>query len=189
MGMGVGPAYPQVAIQRLRSLTTERTGPGAATLAHDVDDITVEVHIVDLQAHQLVQPCPGVEEQPEKGLVAAVVERLAVARLEDGANLVQVELLDRLLGHGRRVHLLHRRRRNLAFVDEPLEERGQGSVPVVGGRRLVARQLIGDEGLDVLATDVHRHRRHACGGQEAFEPLRRRHVGLDSLRSLVVCSQ
>jgi hypothetical protein len=55
-----------------------------------------------------------------------------------------------LLGQLGRFHAVHRAAREVALGHRPLEEGVQAAVAVVGGGRLPAGQLVGDEGLDVL---------------------------------------
>ena len=74
----------------------------------------------------------------------------------------------------------------VAFGYGPLEEGVQAQVPVVGGGRLPAGELVGDEVLDVLAPEFDGEERMAVGlevgGQQPYGV----GVGLDGPWALVL---
>jgi hypothetical protein len=59
---------------------------------------------------------------------------------------------DGLLREAGRSHAVHRAGLEVALGHRPLEEGVETPVAVVGGRRLPASELVGDEVLDVLAS-------------------------------------
>lgn len=83
----------------------------------------------------------------------------ALARREEALELVVGEDRLRRLGHVRRPHPGHRAGPQLALVDQPGKEALEPAVPVGRGRGAPARELIGDERLDVLAADRRDGRR------------------------------
>jgi hypothetical protein len=69
----------------------------------------------------------------------------------------------RLLGQLRRLHPVHGAGLEVSLGHRPLEEGVQAPVAVVGGGRLPAGQLVGDERLDVLALEYAGESRVAVG--------------------------
>ena len=68
--------------------------------------------------------------------------------------MLRPDHVDRLLGQLRRLHAVHGADLKVALGHRPLEEGLQAAVAVVGGGRLPAGQLVGDELLDVLASEL-----------------------------------
>jgi hypothetical protein len=94
--------------------------------------------------------------------------------------------LDWLFWQLRRPHPLHRIGLQVPLGHHPLEEGVQAPVAVVGGGGLPAAQLVGDEGLEVLALELPGEERLgvrlAVGGEQPD----RVGVGLDGPGALVL---
>jgi hypothetical protein len=94
--------------------------------------------------------------------------------------------VDRLLGELRWLHAVHQAGLQVALGQRPLEEGVQTPVAVVGGRRLPAGQLVGDELLDVLAFELAGEERLAMSVAVGGEQPDGVGVGLDRPRALVL---
>ena len=93
----------------------------------------------ELEPQQLAPADPGVGERPHEGLVAAADEApVALADGEQGAELGLPEDGRWFLRQPRWLHAVHRAVPDLAFLDQPPEERMGAPVAVVGGGRLPA---------------------------------------------------
>jgi hypothetical protein len=86
----------------------------------------------------------------------------------------------------RRLHPLHGVGLKVALSHHPLEEGVQAAVAVVGGGRLPAGQLVGDEGLDVLTAELAGEQRLAVSLTVAGEEPDGVGVGLDGPGALVL---
>ena len=95
----------------------------------------------------------GVEEDPDDGGVAAVLEGVARAGLEQPGELVEVEDRHGLFGHRGRAHCLHRGPLELAVDDEPAEELLQRAVVLGDGGRCDALVHRGQVALERAAGD------------------------------------
>ena len=96
----------------------------------------------------------AVEQHPHDRLVAAACERVIFgADPQQSPDLVVAQHRRQLLPDDRWLHPLHRRGLDHLLLDRPFEERLETAVAVVRGRGPVTSKLVGDEGLDVLATD------------------------------------
>ena len=137
-----------VAIERLGRLRPERDDAVSGALADDEHHLGLEVDVLHADADHLPQPHARVDEQPDDGVIAAAHPVLAAGGVQQGA-----QLLVRQHGHGafvgglRRLHLRHRRHRDLVLLDEPAEPLLQTAEPEYhrahrgAGRRAVVKLL------------------------------------------------
>jgi hypothetical protein len=74
VGQPMSLSRPQVAVQCLGGLTTDRQRPGSSTLAQHPEAPLVQVDIVQGHADALGPAHPGVDQQQDDGGVAAAGE-------------------------------------------------------------------------------------------------------------------
>jgi hypothetical protein len=73
--VSVTAADAEVAVDGLGRLLAKGTGSRAAALAHDdCHGPRLELDVLDFQAGELAAPHPGIEQEPDDGVVPAVVE-------------------------------------------------------------------------------------------------------------------
>jgi site-specific recombinase XerD len=145
---------PQVAVERLGGLAADRERPGAAALAEHPHHPLVQVNVVQRHADTLGAAHAGIDQQQDDGGVAPAGEVAALAGLEESNQLLCPHHADGLLGKVRWLHAVHGAGVEVSFGHRPLEEGVQAAVAVVGGGRLPAGELVGDELLDVLAPQL-----------------------------------
>jgi hypothetical protein len=92
-----------------------------------------------------------------------LVQFAPLAGLEQPSEVLGPDHVDGLLGELGRPHAVHRAGLKVALGHGPLEEGVQAPVAVVGGRRLPAGELVGDERLDVLAAEFAGEERLTVG--------------------------
>jgi hypothetical protein len=119
-------------------------------------------------------------------ITAAACEIAALTGLEQPSQLLGPNHADRLLGQLGRSHAIHRTGRQVTLSYGPLEEGVQAPVAVVGGRRLPAGELVGDELLDVLAARFAGEDRTAVGLAVGGQQPDGVGVGLDCPGALVL---
>ena len=142
--------------------------------------------VVQAQAEQLAAAHAGVDEQPDDGLVAHVLEPAGRAGPKQRLELLLAQHPDRLLGHRGWSHAPHRRLADLALFDEEPEELLHGSVAVRDRRRAAAGCLqLDDPAFDVLSSDLPHGPGAAGAGQEGVELAHGLEVGLDRARRAV----
>ena len=115
------------------------------------DNPLVQVDIVHGHADALGPAHPGVHQEQDDGGVAAAGEVATLADLWQPSQVLRPNGLNRLLGQLRRLHAVHRAGLEVSLDHGPLEEGVQASVAVVGGGRLPADELVGDELLERAA--------------------------------------
>jgi hypothetical protein len=153
----------QVAVERLRGLAADGQRPRPAALAEHPDDPLVHVDIVEGHADALGAAPAAVDQQQDDGGVAATGEVAPLAGREQPSQVLGPDHVDRLLGELGWLHAVHGAGRQVALGDRPLEEGAQAPVAVVGGGRLPAGELVGDELLDVVAAARAGEQRPAVG--------------------------
>ena len=92
---GAALAYPEVAVERLGGLRAERVCPHPTALAQHGGGSGVEVEVIEAQAGKLGQPHAGVREQPNDRRIAPRHEVTSFADLEQPADLIGGQHLDR----------------------------------------------------------------------------------------------
>jgi hypothetical protein len=145
-------AYPQIAVQGLGGLAAKRERPRSVTLAEYLHHPLIQVDVVNSHADALGAAHAGINEQQDDGGVTPAGEVPALTGLEKADELLCSDDTDGLLGEVGRLHAVHGAGLKVALGDRPLEERVETPVAVVGGRRLPASELVGDEVLDMLAS-------------------------------------
>ena len=182
----------QVSVQGLAGLVAEGAGPRATALAQHQRHLVVEVDVLQAQPGQLGAAHAGVDEQPEDGAVAAVLERGPGAGVEQPPQLLLAQDRWGSLRHLGRAHGRHRAALDLALVGQPLEELLERAEALrQRGRPHAGLGAVDEEGLDVLAPEVG----HSPGapparlGEERVELLDRLGVGDDRGRRLVLGPQ
>src|SRR4029453_3958437 len=138
-------------VERLGGLAADRQRPRPATLAQHPHNPLVQVDIVQGHADTFGPAHPGVHQYQDDGVIPAAGEVATLAGPEQPSQMLSPNHADRLLGQLRRSHAVHRAGLEIALGYGPLEEGVQAPVAVVGGRRLPAGELVGDEVLDVVA--------------------------------------
>jgi hypothetical protein len=129
---------------------------------------------------------PGVDQQQDDGHVTAAGEVATLGGPEQPSQMLGSDHMDRLLGQLWRSHAVHRAGLEVTLGDGPLEEGVQAAVAVVGGGRLPAGELVGDEVLDVLAAEFVGEYRVAVGLAVGGEQPDGVGVGLDGPGALVL---
>jgi hypothetical protein len=122
------------------------------TLAEHPHHPLIQVDVVNGHADALGAAHAGVDEQQDDGGVTPAGEVSALTGLEEADELLCPDDTDGLLREAGRLHAVHGAGLEVAFGHRPLEEGVETPVAVVGGRRLPAIKLVGDEVLDVLAS-------------------------------------
>jgi hypothetical protein len=145
-------AYPQIAVQSLSGLAAKRERPRSVTFAEHPHHPLIQVDVVNGHADALGAAHAGVDEQQDDGGVTPAGEVSALTGLEEADELLCPDDTDGLLREAGRLHAVHGAGLEVAFGHRPLEEGVETPVAVVGGRRLPASELVGDEVLDVLAS-------------------------------------
>ena len=112
---------------------------------------------------------PGVDEEEDDRGVAAVVEPRTRAGIEELLEILVAVHGRRRLCDCRRPHPRHRRLADLALVDEPAEELLETAVAVRRARRLQPRELVLDEGFDVLPLKCADGSWHAALSEEGVQ--------------------
>lgn len=142
--------------RRYRSIAWERpravgTGAPPASLSHHEGHLGVPVEVRDAHSGQLPGPYAGGDQQPDDGRVAPGFAGPAIAHREEPAQVLGADDGNPGFGNGRGLHPGHRASGDLTLFHQVLEQLGEAPVPLVGGGRHVALDLVQDEGLDVLA--------------------------------------
>ena len=188
---GIVPAAAgtQVAVDGLGGLDPHRDPADAASLAQHGDLSQLGIHVLGRQAGDLGPAEAAIEEEPDEGGVAAVLEGRATAGFLERPELRHGQRVDGGDFDRGRLGAGHRGDCKLAVTDGPREERAEGAVAVGRGRRLPLGKECGHESLDVGARD------RACGarmpgclkmGAEEMDGFA---VGLDGARGLVFGAQ
>ncbi len=160
----------QIAVQALAGLVAEVTGPWSTALAQDDRDVLVEVDVLDPEPGQLATTHPGVEEEPNDRVIAALLEAGPGARVQDLPQILLTEDRWGRLGDMRRVHRGHRVALDLALFRQPLEELLERTEPLRNRGRLPRGVLEPEqEGLNVLAPEIGNSTRSAIPFQECVE--------------------
>jgi hypothetical protein len=181
---------PQVAVEGDGAFGTERGASGPIVSAAHPGDTFIEFDVVHVQPDQLVVAHPGVEQYADHGGVSPAPERpVGVDDFQQPVDVLVFDGRDGLLGHLRRLHSSHRRSRDLALVEQPLEPLLPAPVTVVGGRRLPPVDQSLDERLNVLPGHFGRLGWHPLGLQEGEEPAGGLSVGFDRPLALSLGSQ
>jgi hypothetical protein len=192
---GIGPHKPHdvlpwapglASMVGLGGLAADRERPRPAALAQHPDDPLVQVDIVQGHADAFGPAHPGVDQQQDDGGVAAAGEVATLTGPEQPSQMLGPNHADRLLGQLGRSHAVHGAGRQVTLGHGPLEEGVQPAVAVVGGRRLPAGELVGDERLDVLAAKLAGEDRMAVGLAVGGEQPDGVGVGLDGPGALVL---
>jgi hypothetical protein len=147
----------------LRGLAADRQCPWAAALAQHPDDPLIQIDVVQGHACALGAAHAGVDQQQDDGGVAAAGEVATLAGLEQPSEVFGSDYLDGLLGELGRLPAGHRAGLQVALGRRPLEEGVQAPVAVVSSRQLPPSELVGDERLDVLTSELADEERHAAG--------------------------
>ena len=176
---------PEVSIERLRRSPSERTRPLPPALAQHEGNVLLEIDVCEPEPGQFGQAHACVEEQPNDRHVSAILERAALARGKQAADLVVGVDIGRRFGHVRWAHRRHRTCLELALGDGPAEERLERSVANGRRRRLESRQLVGDEVQAECLSDAVHGGRETFRSQERFECRDRVEVRRHGLRTLV----
>jgi hypothetical protein len=145
-------AYPQIAVQGLSGLAAKRERPRSVTLAEHPHHPLIQVDVINGHADALGAAHPGIDQEQEDGGVTPAGEVPTLTGLEEADQLLCPDDIDGPLGEVGRLHAVHGAGLKVPLGDRPLEERVETPVAVVGGRRLPASELVGDEVLDVLAS-------------------------------------
>jgi hypothetical protein len=114
----------------------------------------IQVDVVNGHADALGAAHTGINQQQDDGGVTPAGEVPTLTALEEADEPLCPDDTDGLLGKVGRLHAVHGAGLEVALGDRPLEEGVETPVAVVGGRRLPASELVGDEVLDVLAAEL-----------------------------------
>ncbi len=93
-------ALPQVPLESLTCLVTERTRSRAASLAHDDRNIRIKVKISDRKTSDLGQAHPGVQEEPDEGCVPTILEGAATHHAQQTGDHRLIQYRYGFLRHG-----------------------------------------------------------------------------------------
>jgi hypothetical protein len=154
VGQSVPVPCPSVAVEGVGGLAADRQRPRAAAPSQHPDDPLVQVDVVQGHASALGPAHPGVHQQQNDRGVAAAGKVPSLAGPEQPRQVHGPDHLDGLLGELWRSHAVHRAGHQVALGHCPLEEGVQAPVAVVGGGRLPAGQLVGDERLEMVTLEL-----------------------------------
>ena len=185
MGQPMSLSRPQVAVKCLGGRAADRQRPRSAALAHHPHHPLVQVHVIQGHADAFGSAHPGVDQQQDDGAVTAAGElapsQVLSSRVSCSARTTSTGCSGSWggrmpfrgwtggrLGHG------------------PLEEGVQPAVAVMGGGRLPAGELVGDERLEVLAAKFAGEDRMAVGLAVGGQQPDGVGVGLDGPGALVL---
>lgn len=159
--------------------------PGIAGWSADHHRAHLQIEIPHAQRGDFGPPQAGVDQQHDQGSVAPLGEALALAGLQQRAEVIERDHRRWSVGNRRLVHLRHRRVGDFVLLDGPAEEGLQALVAVARRAWGVHLQQVGDEGLDVLAADVANGERHALLVEEVTQPVDGVEVDRDGRRGAV----
>src|SRR5688572_15841019 len=117
----LGP-LPEVALECLTCLVTERTSPWPPALAEDQSDVLIKVDIVDCQPRNLGQSHSRVQEQPDDGRVPTILEASAAHAGKQASDRCSVQDRHRFLWHRGWAEPSHRRGSDKLLLHHPAVE-------------------------------------------------------------------
>ena len=170
----------------------KRAGSRSTALAHHNRRLLVEVDVLHPQPGELAAAHAAVEEEPDHGVVAAILEVGPCAGVEQLPEVGLAQDGRGSLGHVGRPHRRHRAALDLALGRQPLEELLERAEPLRQGRRSHAGILtVDEERLDILPPHVGDPARPPTSrlGEERLELLDRLRVGHDRRWRLVLGAQ
>lgn len=159
-----------VAVDRRGGVLPVGDGARAGALSNHEDELSVAVDVANRHVHDLRAPDTTVDQEPDEGGIAAVLEVSTLTGVEELAQQIIGEHRNWGFADPRRRHAVELVGPALTLVGKPLEPLCQRPVALRGGSRLELAELVGGERLDVLPVDPLRRGGHPVGAEEGDEP-------------------